>query len=42
VVDGPLCAGERQAAQAIGQQLGMTQAQTLGVVTMTEQAAPHD
>ncbi len=42
VVDGPLSAGERQAAQAIGQQLGMTRAQTLGVVTMTEQAAPRD
>jgi hypothetical protein len=42
VVDGPLSAGERQAAQAIGQHLGMTQAQTLGVVTMAEQAAPHD
>jgi hypothetical protein len=42
VVDGPISAAERQAAQAIGQQLRMTRAQTLGVVTMTEQAAPHD
>jgi len=42
VVDGPLSAGQRQAAQAIGQHLGMTPAQTLGVVTMTEQAAPRD
>ncbi len=42
VADGPLSAGERQAAQAIGQRLGMTPAQTLGVVTLTEQAAPRD
>ena len=42
VVDGPLSAAQRQAAQAIGQHLGMTPAQTLGVVTMTEQAAPRD
>jgi hypothetical protein len=42
VVDGPLSAPQRQAAQAIGQHLGMTPAQTLGVVTMTEQAAPRD
>jgi len=42
VADGPLSAAERRAAQAIGQDLGMTPAQTLGVVTMTEQAAPHD
>jgi hypothetical protein len=41
VVDGPLSAAQRQAAQAIGQHLGMTPAQTLGVVTMTEQAAPR-
>ena len=42
VADGPLSPAQRQAAQAIGQHLGMTPAQTLGVVTMTEQAAPHD
>lgn len=42
VADGPLSAAERQAAQAIGHNLGMTPAQTLGVVTMTEQAAPRD
>jgi zinc-ribbon family len=42
VAGGPLSAAQRQAAQAIGRHLGMTPAQTLGVVTMTEQAAPRD
>ncbi len=42
VVDGTLSAAQRRAAQAIGQHLAMTPAQTLGVITMTEQAAPHD
>jgi hypothetical protein len=31
----------RQALQAIGRHLGVTPAQTLGVVMMTEQATPH-
>jgi hypothetical protein len=42
VVDGPLSAVQRQAAQAIGRHLGITPAQTLGMVMMTEQATPHD
>jgi zinc-ribbon family len=42
LVEGPLSAAQRRVAQVIGQHLGMTLAQTLGVVTMTEQAAPHD
>lgn len=39
VADGPLSASEQQAAHAIGQHLGMTPAQTLGVISITEQAA---
>jgi hypothetical protein len=39
MADGPLTDGERQAALAIGVDLGMTQAQVVGVVTMTEQSA---
>ena len=42
LADGQLSDGERLAAQAIGADLGMTQAQTLGVIAMTEQSAGHD
>jgi hypothetical protein len=42
MADGPLTDGERQAALAIGNHLGMTQAQVVGVVTMTEQSAGRD
>jgi hypothetical protein len=37
--DGPLTEGERQAALAIGLDLGMTQAQAIGVIAATEQSA---
>jgi hypothetical protein len=37
--DGPLTEGERQAAVAIGLDLGMTQAQAIGVIAATEQSA---
>jgi hypothetical protein len=37
--DGPLTEGERQAALAIGLQLGMTHAQSIGVISTTEQSA---
>jgi zinc-ribbon family len=39
MADGPLSEGERQAALAIGVDLGMTQAQAIGVIAMTEQSA---
>jgi len=39
---GPLTEGERHAALAIGVDLGMTQAQVVGVVAMTEQSAGRD
>jgi hypothetical protein len=42
MADGALTDGERSAAQAIGLDLGMTQAQVLGVVAMTEQSAGRD
>jgi hypothetical protein len=42
MTDGPLGEGERHAALAIGADLGMTQAQVVGVVAMTEQSAGHD
>jgi hypothetical protein len=42
MADGPLTESERHAALAIGADLGMTQAQVVGVVTMTEQAAGRD
>ena len=37
--DGPLTEGERQAAVAIGLDLGMTLAQSIGVIAATEQSA---
>ncbi len=42
LADGPLSETERQAALAIGLDLGMTQAQVVRVVAMTEQSAGHD
>jgi len=39
MADGALSDAERGAAQAIGLDLGMTQAQVVGVVAMTEQSA---
>jgi hypothetical protein len=42
LADGPLAETERQAALAIGADLGMTQAQVIGVVAMTEQSAGRD
>jgi hypothetical protein len=42
MADGPLTGTERQAALAIGVDLGMTQAQVVGVVAMTEQSAGRD
>ena len=42
MADGALTDSERGAAQAIGLDLGMTQAQVVGVVAMTEQSAGRD
>jgi hypothetical protein len=42
LADGPLSEPERQAALAIGVDLGMTQAQVIGVVAMTEQSSGCD
>ena len=42
MADGTLTEGERHASMAIGVDLGMTQAQVVGVVAMTEQSAGHD
>ena len=42
MADGALTDGERSAAQGIGLDLGMTQAQVVGVVAMTEQSAGRD
>ena len=42
MADGPLSETERHAALAIGADLGMTQAQVVGVVAMTEQSAGRD
>ena len=39
MADGPLTDQERRAAQSIAADLGMTQAQAIGVITMTEQGA---
>jgi zinc-ribbon family len=39
IADGPLTESERQAVLAIGMDLGMTQAQVIGVVAMTGQSA---
>ena len=40
--DGPLSDAERQAAQGVAADLGMTHAQTYGVISMTERAAASD
>ena len=40
--DGPLTEGERQAAVVIGLHLGMTLAQSIGVISTTEQSAGRD
>ena len=42
MADGPLTESERHAALAIGVDLGMTQAQVVGVVAVTEQSAGRD
>jgi hypothetical protein len=42
MTDGPLSDAERQAARAVAAGLGMTQAQTYGVISMTERAAASD
>ena len=42
MADGSLTESERHAAMAIGVDLGMTQAQVIGVVAMTEQSAGHE
>jgi zinc ribbon protein len=39
MADGPLSGAEREAAHVVGAGLGMTHAQTLGVITLTEQRA---
>ena len=42
MADGPLSDPERQTAQAIAADLGMTQAQAYGVISMTERAAASE
>lgn len=42
MADGPVTERERQTVQVIAADLGMTQAQAIGVVTMTEQAAQQN
>jgi hypothetical protein len=42
MADGPLSDSERQAAQGVAADLGMTQAQAYGVISMTERAAASD
>jgi hypothetical protein len=42
MADGPLSDPERQAAQAVAADLGMTQAQAYGVISMTERAAASE
>jgi hypothetical protein len=39
MADGPLTGAEREAAHLVGAGLGMTRAQSLGVITLTEQRA---
>jgi Tellurite resistance protein TerB len=41
MADGPLTENERATVEMIASDLGMTQAQALGVITLTEQAAGH-
>ena len=42
LADDPLTESERHAALAVGVDLGMTQAQVIGVIAMTEQSAGRD
>lgn len=42
MADGPLTGHEREAAQEVAAGLGMSQAQALGVITLTEQAAASE
>src|ERR1700722_3993283 len=42
MADGPLTDVERQGAQAVASDMGMTQAQAYGVISMTERAAASD
>jgi hypothetical protein len=42
MADGPLTGAERDAAHVAGAGLGMTQAQVLGVITLTEQGATSE
>jgi hypothetical protein len=42
MADGPLSDSERHAAQGVAGDLGMTQAQAYGVISMTERAAASD
>jgi hypothetical protein len=42
MADGPLTEAERHAALAVGIDLGMTQAQVIGVIAMTEESAGRD
>jgi tellurite resistance protein len=42
MADGPLTEGERQTAQAIAADLGMSPAQAIGVVTLAERAAQQN
>jgi hypothetical protein len=39
MADGPLTGAERAAAESLAASLGLTQAQTIGVITLTEQGA---
>jgi hypothetical protein len=42
LADGPLTGGERAAAEALAAGLGMTRAQAVGVITLTEQSASQN
>lgn len=42
MADAPLTSSERHAAESVAASLGMTQAQALGVITLTEQAPSRD
>jgi hypothetical protein len=42
MADGPLADQEREAANAVAAMLGMSQAQALGVITLTERAAASE
>jgi hypothetical protein len=42
MADGPLTDSERRVAEMVAADLGMTQAQAVGVVTMAERAAQQN